>query len=82
MKIAILINDTTYAYLLRREIIQRLVADKHAVYIVGEVLLFKKELKDLGCHIVGLKIGRHDTNPMDDFRLNSEKAQTRRGTHL
>lgn len=69
MKIAILINDTTYAYLLRREIIQRLVADKHAVYIVGEVLLFKKELKDLGCHIVGLKIGRHDTNPLDDFRL-------------
>ena len=69
MKIAILINDTTYAYNLRKEIIQRLVADKHEVYIVGEVLLFKKELKELGCRIVGLKIGRHGTNPLDDFRL-------------
>ena len=69
MKIAILINDTTYAYNLRREIIQRFIAEGHEVYVVGEILLFKKELKDMGCRLIGLTIGRHGTNPFSDLKL-------------
>ena len=69
MKIAILINDTTYAYNLRREIIQRFIKENHQVYVVAEVLLFEKELREMGCQIIGLQIGRHGTNPFSDIRL-------------
>ena len=69
MKIAILINDTTYAYNLRKEIIQRFIAEGCEVYVVGEILLFRKELREMGCRLIGLETGRHGTNPFADLRL-------------
>lgn len=69
MKIAMLINDTTYAYNLRREILRRFLDEGHEMWVVAEPLLFKKELRDMGCRLVSLKIGRHGTNPFSDLKL-------------
>lgn len=69
MKIALLANDTTYTYNLRREIIERLIEEGNKVIIIAEELLFVKELKTIGCSIENIRIGRHGTNPFADIRL-------------
>ncbi len=67
--IAILVNDTTYAYNLRAAIIKRLIKEGYNVYVVAEVLNFGKELKDMGCNIINIQVGRHGTNPFSDLKL-------------
>ncbi len=69
LKIAILANDTTYVYNLRREIIERLIADGNLVYIVGKVLDFHDELEIMGAQLVDIDIGRHGTNLLSDVKL-------------
>ena len=69
MKIAILINDTTYTYNLRREIIQRFIEEGHEVYIAAEILLFEDKLKEMGCHLIAVQVGRRGTNPLSDLGL-------------
>ena len=68
-KVAILANDTTYTYNLRLSIIKELINLKYEVYIVAEVLLFKKELEEIGCKLIDINIGRHGTNPFSDLKL-------------
>lgn len=68
-KIAILANDTTYTYNLRSAIIEELIKNDFEVYVVAEVLKFENELKEIGCHVVDLKIGRHGKNPFGDIIL-------------
>ena len=68
-KVLLLLNDTTYAYNLRREVIQRLVADGHEVAIVCELLLLQEELRALGCRLIPVSAGRHGTNPLQDLKL-------------
>ncbi len=69
MKVALLGNDTTYVYNLRREIIERLIREGYEVDIFGELLLFQEELKAMGCKLVGIPISRHGTNPFSDLKL-------------
>lgn len=71
MKIALLANDTTYTYNLRKEIIQRFIADGNSVVIVAEKLLFTNELEAMGCRLVDVQTGRHGTNPFSDLKLLS-----------
>lgn len=68
-KVMLLLNDTTYAYNLRREVIQRLAEDGHEVVIACELLLLQDELRALGCRLIPLSAGRHGTNPLQDLRL-------------
>lgn len=68
-KIMILANDTTYAYNLRREIIQALLEKGNSVTLVGNLLLFQEELKQMGCKLVDLATKRQGTNPLDDLVL-------------
>lgn len=68
-KAMLLANDTTYVYNLRRELIQRLVADGYEVAVVSEPLLHQDELRDMGCRLVDLSTGRHGTNPFADLVL-------------
>ena len=75
-RIAILANDTTYTYNLRKAIIERLIKDKYEVYIVAQVLKFEKELKELGCKVVDLNIGRHGKNPLSDIKLLKQYKKT------
>lgn len=69
MKIALLANDTTYTYNLRREIIERLIQEGNEVVVIAEKLLYIKELQALGCEVVNIKISRHGKNPLSDIRL-------------
>ena len=67
--VAILVNDTTYAYNLRLALIKRLIKEGYKVYVVAEVLNFDVELKDMGCNIINVQVGRHGTNPFSDLKL-------------
>lgn len=69
MKVALLGNDTTYTYNLRREIIEQLIADGWEVDVFGELLLFQSELESMGCKLVEIATGRHSTNPLKDMVL-------------
>ncbi len=68
-KIAILANDTTYTYNLRGALIKELINQKYEVYVVAEILKFKNELEEIGCHLINIDIGRHGTNPLSDLKL-------------
>lgn len=68
-KILLLANDTTYVYNLRLALIMQLLKEKYDVYIAAQILNFKDELDDIGCHIIDVNIGRHNTNPFSDLKL-------------
>lgn len=68
-RVAILANDTTYTYNLRLAIIKELIKRNYDVFIISEILKFKKELESIGCHLINIDIGRHGTNPLSDFKL-------------
>ena len=70
MKKAILLaNDTTYVYNLRRELAQELIAQGYDVAVVSEGLLHQENLENMGCRLVDMTIGRHNTNPFADLLL-------------
>ena len=68
-KIVILANDTTYTYNLRYALIKELIKQKYEIYVVAEILKFKNELEEIGCHLINIDIGRHGTNPLSDLKL-------------
>ena len=74
-KIVILANDTTYTYNLRREVLSRMIEDGYEVVVVGESQQFQKELKTIGCRLIGVKTCRRGTNPVSDFALLSQYIQ-------
>ncbi|MBQ3559415.1 MAG: glycosyltransferase family 4 protein [Agathobacter sp.] len=69
LKVMILANDTTYTYNLRREIIERFLADGYRVCIVSKIIKFQQELESLGCQLIDIDSGRHGTNPLSDVIL-------------
>lgn len=69
MKVVILINDTTYAYKLRKELISELIHIGYEVKTVGEELLYQSELNQLGCKWIPIRIRRRGTNPFCDLQL-------------
>lgn len=68
-KVMLLVNDTTYAYNLRKEVIEKLVAEGYEVVVVCALLLLQEELKALGCRLIGVETGRQGTNPVEDLKL-------------
>ena len=69
MKIALIANDSTYTYNLRKEIIAKLLEDGYEVEVIGEILLFREELLRMGCSLINVATGRHGTNPFADLLL-------------
>lgn len=69
MKIALLANDTTYTYNLRREIIKRFIEDGNKVYIVAQEKFFTEELEKIGCKVISINLKRHGKNPLQDLSL-------------
>ena len=65
----LLVNDTTYAYNLRKEVIEKLVVEGYEVVVVCALLLLQEELKALGCRLIGVETGRQGTNPVEDLKL-------------
>lgn len=69
MRIMMIANDTTFAYNLRREILQRLVGEGHQVTLAAHVLQFKEELEEIGCKVIHVETGRRGKNPLKDIAL-------------
>lgn len=69
LKVVFLINDTTYTYNLRREIIEQLRNKENQIYIVCRYLDFRQQLEDIGCHLIEVKYDRHGKNPFADVYL-------------
>lgn len=69
LRIMILANDTTYVYNLRDELIERLVDDGYEVIVASRPLLFRDELKALGCRLIDIETDRHGKNPLNDLAL-------------
>lgn len=69
MKIAILANDTTYTYNLRKELIKDLALRGNEIVVVGSAVEFVDKLSELGCRVINVPTGRHSKNPIHDLRL-------------
>ena len=68
-KVMVISNDTTYVYILRREVIERLLEQGYDVTIVSEILVHQDALTEMGCHLVDVPTARHGTNPFQDLKL-------------
>ena len=68
-KVVLLINDTTYAFNLRSEIIQKLIGEGYEVVVVGQLLEHQEKLRAMGAKVIGVETERHGTNPFSDFML-------------
>lgn len=68
-KVVLLANDTTYVYNLRLALIMELIKEHYEVHIISEILSFEKELKEIGCKLINIDVGRHGTNPFSDINL-------------
>lgn len=67
--ILMIVNDTTFAYNLRREILQRLIREGYRATLVGEVLAFREEFEAMGCRVIDVHTGRHGTSVVQDLKL-------------
>ena len=72
LKVLVLANDTTYAFNLRDELLERLVSDGNEVVVASQPLLYQDELKDMGCRLIDIETNRHGKNPLSDLGLLSK----------
>lgn len=68
-KVLVLVNDTTYAYNLRKELIQKLIEKQYEVVVACSIRLKMDEMLALGCKVIDVEYGRQGTNPIKDIRL-------------
>ena len=69
MHVMMLVNDTTFTYNLRREVLERLIRDGHRVTVMCQVLDFQGELEEMGCEIIDAATPRRGTSPLADIQL-------------
>lgn len=69
MHIMMIANDTSFAWNLRREILQAFIIAGHQVTLVAQILDFKKDFEEIGIKLIEVKTSRHGTNPIDDIKL-------------
>ena len=72
LKVLVLANDTTYAFNLRDELLERLVSDGNEVVVASQPLLYQDELKGMGCRLIDIETNRHGKNPLSDLELLSK----------
>ena len=69
MHVALIANDTTFIYNLRREVLIRFIKEGYCVTVIGQILAFKEELESIGCTIVNIQTARQGKNPFSDLAL-------------
>ncbi len=69
MIIAVLSNDSSWTYNLRKEILQGFIEKKHKVYVIVPNGKKIDLLKKMGCEIIESSLERHGTNPIKDLKL-------------
>lgn len=69
MKVLILANNDVGLYKFRKELLERLVSEKHTVYVSLPQGEFIEEIQNIGCKYIETYISRHGTNPFQDLKL-------------
>lgn len=69
MHITMIAVISSFAYRLRKEILERLIADGHKVTLICQVDLFRAELEEMGVKVIDVKTDRRGTNPLSDLKL-------------
>ena len=69
MRVALITNDTRFAYNLRREALFAMASEGHEVFLVAENIGYEEELKSLGIKLVDMKVDRRGQNPFSDIGL-------------
>lgn len=69
MHVVLIANDTTFIYNLRREIIQRLLADGHRVTLLTQARSFREELEATGAEVINVDTPRRGTSIIGDLKL-------------
>lgn len=68
-KLLLLANDESTIYNFRREVVSAFVEEKHEVYLAYPLGEHTKQIRDLGCEIIPVKLSRHGTSIVADFRF-------------
>lgn len=69
MKVLMIVNDTNFAWNLRREVLCAFVSKGYETCLVAQTLGFKSDFEELGVKIIDLSIDRRGTNPFSDLKL-------------
>ena len=69
MHVMMVVNDTTFAYNLRRELLDQLVRKGHEVSVLCQVRSFREELEAMGVRLIHVNNNRRGTNPLADLKL-------------
>lgn len=69
MHIMMIVNDTNFAWNLRKEVLIEFVNKGWKTTLLAHVLGFKDELEKLGVNLIDLSIDRRGTNPLSDIKL-------------
>lgn len=68
MKVLIAANSDMGLYKFRRELVERLVKDKHEVFISLPDGEYIPALREIGCQFIPCEFDRHGTNPMKELQ--------------
>lgn len=69
MHVAMIANDTTFVYKLRREILEAFQTQGHRVTVMGQATAFAEDLKQAGFAVEDIQTPRRGTNPLQDVIL-------------
>lgn len=69
MHVMMVVNNTTFTYNLRRELLEQLIRDGHKVSLLCPVISFREELEGMGVRLIDVKYNRRGTNPLADLKL-------------
>ncbi len=69
MKVLMIVNDTDFAWNLRREVLFSFVEKGWETYLVAQTLSFKSDFERNGVNLIDLSISRRGTNPFTDLKL-------------
>lgn len=69
MKIALIGNADSTIYIYRFELLKRLLAENHDVYIITPDGKYVSDMVEIGCKHYVADVDRHGTNPIKDFKL-------------
>lgn len=72
MIIAVLSNDSSWTYNLRKEILKAFIDKGHKVYIIVPAGKKVDLLENMGCEVIPSSLERHGTNPVKDMKLCAE----------
>ena len=69
MKIVMIGNSDLSIYTYRRELVERLISDRHEVTVLSPKGDLISELVSMGCQYYEIELDRHGTNPIKDLKL-------------